>query len=289
MNLIKTFLISLGLLVVGLFLFKQNRNQSSVFESTQQSPTAQVRILTEQEQTSSDGEVSRHQQVVKWEREERNLDLKRMPLSISNGEATLKVEVTTKGVCFPGDTNAIEMDLRASPDHRVLMSLEELSEKGFVLSWQLPEDFLQKGKASHEFKLKVSDEPKQYGLFLCTARQGDNRCGEKPVRDINEIFTEHVRKDTNAGKETRNIFFQYLLVDNRGITAFSDFGIEGHKFEGLKKYVKDRKIQNNNFENEIDLAKKNMNTLLSLPFSFDGKTMKLELPKYNLADCAVEN
>jgi len=275
-----------GVLLISFFLLRgQKQAPPPVFESNDEN---QVRLVQPGEEKQSAQQAAKYQQMVKWEKEERRLDLKRMPLKVVNGEAILQVEVVTKGTCFPGDANAIEMDLNASPNHGLLVTVEELSGKQKNLSWQVPKDFLKEGIAKHEFKLKVSEEPTQYGFFLCTAGSGDSRCGDKPVKDINEIFTEHIRKDENAGKETRNIFFQYFFVDERGISSFSSYAKNDAKFEDLKKYAKGRKITNENYEKEIDVAKKNMKTLMSYPFSFDGKKIKVELPQYNVAACAGE-
>jgi len=283
----KIAIVLVGFALIVVFLLLRNRSEINVPSASEEAAQeAEIRIISPGEAKPNAEQAARYQQLVKWEKEERKLDLKRMPLRIVNGEAILNVEVVTKGTCFPGDANAIEMDLKASPDNRLLITLEELSGKEKPISWQLPKDFLTQGSAKHEFKVSIADEPTQYGFFLCTARSSDTRCGDKPVKDINEIFTEHLRKDENAGKETRNIFFQYFFVDTRGISAFSGFQKHDHKFENLKNYVKDRKIKNPNFEKEIDIAKKNMKTLMSYPFSFDGKNMKVELPQYNVAACA---
>lgn len=276
----------LAVLLVFALLFKLKKKVeiSMVEERTQE--YQQTRILPQEEKTTTPEQLEKYRELVKWEKEERKLDLKRMPLKVVNGEAILQVELVTKGTCFPGDANAIEMDLKAAPNHRLLATVEELSGKAETISWKVPETFLKEGSAKQEFKLKVSEEPVQYGFFLCTASSADSRCGDKPVKDINEIFSEHIRKDENAGKETRNIFFQYFMVDTRGISAFS--GIQKHdkKFDELKKYAVERKMKNKNFENEIDVAKKNMKTLLSYPFQFDGKKLSIELPQYNVAACA---
>lgn len=286
----KRILLAGAIVLVSVFLIFKSRKTSVTPEvEVVSQENQQIRIVSPEEQKATPQQVARYQQLVKWEKEERRLDLKRMPLKIANGEAVLNVEIVTKGTCFPGDANAIEMDLKASPNHRLLVTVEELSGKADTLSWKIPENFLKEGSAKHEFKLKVSEEPAQYGFFLCTASSADSRCGDKPVKDINEIFTEHIRKDENAGKETRNIFFQYFMVDTRGISAFSGTPKNDQKFEGLKKYAQERKMKNKAFDKEIDVAKKNMKTLLSYPFQFDGKKLTVELPQYNVAACAGGN
>jgi hypothetical protein len=276
-------------LLVFVLVFKSRRSVTPLEAEVVSQGDQQIKIVSPEEQKATPQQVERYRQLVRWEKEERKLDLKRMPLKIVNGEAILNVELVTKGTCFPGDANAIEMELKASPNHRLLATVEELSGKADTLSWKVPENFLKEGSAKHEFKLKVSEEPTQYGFFLCTASSADSRCGDKPVKDINEIFTEHIRKDENAGKETRNIFFQYFMVDSRGISSFSGIPKNDQKFEGLKKYAQERKMKNKAFEKEIDIAKNNMKTLLSFPFQFDGKKLTVELPQYNVAACAGGN
>jgi len=276
-------IVILGAIVVGAILLRLSGKRSEEIASAPASES-QVQILEEGAKEESQANIDSFRERVAWDRAEREIDLKRTPLPIENGEAVLNVEIATKGTCFPGDANAIEMDLKAAPEHKLLATLESLSGGGTSLFWDVPKDFLAKGSASHQFRLPVKKEPAQYGFFICTALSSDKRCGTKTIRDVNEIFTEHIRKDPNAGKELRNIFFQYFLLDNRGLSAFSSPPKGDAKFEALKTYVRQREAAGN-VNQEIDIAKKNIQTLVSFPFVFKDKKLKVELPQYNLAAC----
>jgi hypothetical protein len=166
-----------------------------------------------------------------------------------------------------------------------MATVESLSEGGQSLRWDLPGEFLERGTASHTFKLPVRSEPSHYGFFLCTAARFDSSCKNKTVRDINEVFTEHIRQKPRAGTELRTLFFQYMILDERGLAAFSHFKNENKNFEELKKYMKDRKLRSKQLEGEIEDVKKNMNTLFSYPLKFTGQKIKVELPKYNISSC----
>ncbi|NBW98675.1 hypothetical protein EBR03_03800 [bacterium] len=244
-----------------------------------------IKILDQNSPDESEEAREKYLKVVAWDQSERKINLKRTPVPIKEGEATLNVQLTTKGTCFPGDANAIEMDLNAAPNHKLLASLENLSGDGKSIHWDLPSDFLKTGSATQVFRIPAGSKPAQYGFYLCTADKSDKSCQGKTVRDINEIFTEHVRKDPKAGKELRILFFQYFIVDDRGVAAFSSYKNEDQKFEELKLYLKDRGLDGQNALREVDAAKKKMNTLLSYPFVFDGKSLKIELPQYNVAAC----
>jgi hypothetical protein len=195
------------------------------------------------------------------------------------------VKISTKGTCFPGDADAIEMDLKSSPSHKLLATLESLSDGGQSLSWNLPEDFLARGLANNTFNLPVRAEPSEYGFYICTANSSDKSCKDKVAKDVNYIFAEHIRKTPNAGKESRIIFFQYFLLDSRGLAAFASAKNNYKKFEELKFYGKERGIQSRKHDQEIEKVRNMMNTLYSYPFVFDGSTLRIELPKYNIEAC----
>ncbi|NBX75690.1 MAG: hypothetical protein EBQ92_03985 [Proteobacteria bacterium] len=282
--------ISIGV-ALGLLWFSWNAwNKKLPSDSSSSVPIIDsgIKILESESMEKSAAENEQHRKLVAWEQAERKINLKRTPVPIENGEATLEVQVTTKGTCFPGDANAIEMDLRAAPHHKLMATVEALSGAGKSLHWDLPDGFLAQGLASKTFKLPVGNHPTQYGFYLCTADRADKSCQGKTVRDINEIFTEHVRKDSNAGRELRTIFFQYFMLDERGVAAFSSYKNKDQRFEDLKQYAEERGVRGNNLANEIDGAKKKMNTLLSYPFVFDGTSLKIELPQYNLAACGQQ-
>lgn len=223
---------------------------------------------------------------IKWDKSQRKIGLSTYPIPIVNNEAILDLQVSTTTACFPGDANAIAMELKSSPSHKVLATLESLSGDGKSLSWDLPKSFFSAGKAGHEFRLPVSSEPVQYAFYLCTADSSDTSCRSKTVKDINEIFTEHIQKNPQAGKELRNIFFQYFILDERGLTAFADIPKGAQRFEDLKKYLQERQSSEKKMDEVIGLTKKNTQTLASLPFQFDGKKLKVELPEYRPEACA---
>lgn len=276
----------LGLLYLSWTAFKKRPELAPVPETA--SSDSGIKILDPNLPDESAEAKEKYLKVVSWDQSERKINLKRTPVPIEKGEAILNVQITTKGTCFPGDANAIEMDLNAAPNHKLLASLENLSGSGKSMHWDLPSDFLKTGIANQVFRIPAGSKPAQYGFYLCTADKSDKTCQGKTVRDINEVFTEHVRKDPNAGKEVRTLFFQYFIVDERGVAAFSSFKNEDQKFEELKLYLKDRGIDGQGAIREVDAAKKKMDTLLSYPFVFDGKSLRIELPQYNLAACGQQ-
>lgn len=226
-----------------------------------------------------------YQTLVRWDEAERNTRLKRLPLKVENGTVALNISLVLKGTCFPGDANAIEMDLKAAPNHKLMATLESLSAGGPSYSWDIPPEFLKERTATKTFTIPLSDRPSQYGFFICTADSTDKSCRDKTTRDVNEIFAEHLRKDAGAGQELRNIFFQYLLLGETGLVTFADARNDDKKFELLKKYVQDRDVDGKNPKADVDAAQKKMKTLQSFPFSFDGKNIKIELPQYDEKTC----
>lgn len=217
---------------------------------------------------------------------ERNLDLKRLPLKIVDQESVLFVELVMKPSCRPGDADAIQMDLKAAPDHKLMVTLEPLTRKTEALQWDVPSDFFTQGIVEKEFRIPVSEQPSLWGFFLCTAQSRDATCRDKAVTDINNIFTEHLNKKPKAGQQLRSIFYQVFLLDDWGVAAFADIPKTSKRFEQFEKYSVERGISSKESSRAFDLTQKNTETLLSLPFYFNGKTLRVELPKYKIDACA---
>lgn len=281
-----TFLVVL----VALFLGIKTKNiMSSKQQSEQPFSKNEIRILDPKESSNEQNFLSQQAKTqlerIQWDNSQRKMGLSTYPIPIVNNEAILDLEVVTTGSCFPGDANAIAMELKSSRSHKLLATLESLSGDGKSLSWDLPKSFFGIGKVEHEFRLPVSSEPVQYAFYLCTAESSDTSCRSKPVKDINEIFTDHIQKNPQAGKEPRNIFFQYFILDERGLTAFADIPKGEQRFEELKKYLQERQSSEKKMGESIALTKKNTQTLASLPFQFDGKKLKVELPEYRQEAC----
>ena len=225
------------------------------------------------------------QALVQRDKSEKSIGLKRMPLQVIGGEAHLKVILSLKPSCNPGDADAIIQELGAVTDHKLLATFEDLSGQQKSISWDIPENFIRSGKAENIFKVPIKPEPSQYGFFLCTAQKNDTTCREKEVTDVNLIFTEHLTQTSRADEVLRTIFFQYFLVDERGLAAFSKVSQFNDPFDKLKKYLDDIKASGKVARTEVDLTQQNMQTLDSLPSVFSKGTLILELPKFQEAAC----
>lgn len=200
-------------------------------------------------------------------------------------DSILNIELRFKRGCTPGDADAIELDLKAAPSNRLLATLEGMSQGTQAFSWDIPKDFFTTGIAKKQFKLKATSNPIQLGFYLCTHRGGSS-CQNKTVRDLNDIFTEHLRKKPEAGKEERVIFYQYFLLDENGLSIFDKGRMGQQQFDDLKKFHRENQFQGQAVEEGIDKTQKNMTTLASLPVIFEKDTLILELPKYDPAVCA---
>ena len=177
-------------------------------------------------------------------------------------------------------------EYKAANGKVLLGTLEGMSAGTKSFSWEVPKDFLTGGVAKKQFKIAATTKPIQLGFYLCTAKGGDKTCQNKKVRDINEIFTEHLTKKPKAGEEERVIFYQYFLVDDRGLTAFQGYPKGEQQFDELKKYAGVRKFQGEKINEGIDKAKAALTTLVSLPVVFNKDSLTIELPKYDVAACA---
>ncbi len=289
---VKVILVLVGVVFIGALVLRKKRSsletfkpENKVAESAPAAPSPEI-LTPEQVQAlpRSQGNI---QTIVQRDKMEKAVGFKQMPLTVEGGEAKLKVVLSVKPVCHPGDADAFIQDLKAEPSHKILASLEELTGKERKISWEIPKTIFKDGKAEKVFQIPVGPDPVQYGFFICTAKSRDTFCGDKPLKDVNEIFTEHMNKQPNAGKEPRNIFFQYFLVDDRGISGLTHIpkGPGNPIFDNLKKYVQDSKIESKPNHEEIELVKKGLKANSSLPAVFDNGTLTLVLPKFKESAC----
>jgi len=225
------------------------------------------------------------QQLVQRDKAEKSIGLKRMPLEVDGGKASLKVVLKLKPSCSPGDADAILQELTMDPSHKLLATFEDITGKEKGLSWEVPETLLKNGIAETVFKVPVKPEPSQYGFFLCTAKKNDSTCIEKEVSDINTIFTEHLTQNSSSEEVVRNIFFQYFIVDERGLATFTRIPKFDGPYQNLKQYLNDVNAPGKSNRAEIDAMKENLQTLDSLPSIFSQGTLVLELPKFRETAC----
>ncbi|MFM8316525.1 MAG: hypothetical protein ACKOA8_19770 [Deltaproteobacteria bacterium] len=228
------------------------------------------------------------QQVVEWEKKDlalRNANMTTLSLPKEGEDSVLNIELKVKMGCQPGDADAIAMDLKAAPENRLLATLEGMSQGTKSFSWEVPKEFLSSGVTRTQFKIKASKDPIQLGFYLCTSK-GGNSCQNKKIKDINEIFNEHLLAKKDAGKEERVIFYQYFLLDENGLSLFEKSPQGKQPFDEIKKMSQERKFQGQRVEAGIDKAQEAIETLRSLPVIFQKDTLILELPKYDVAACA---
>jgi len=228
------------------------------------------------------------EQVKAWEKQdlaERQLEFQNFLLPKEGSDSVLNIELKILPSCFPGDADAIGMDLKASPTFKLLGTLEGMSRGTLSESWEVPKDLFSKGSATTRFKLKARKEPLQLGFYVCTSKDGTS-CQGKKVRDINDIFTEHLTKKSRAGQEERMIYYQYFLLDERGLRAFQGNPKGKAHFENLKKYAAERQFQGKDVNEGIDKAKEALETLISMPVKFEKETLIVSLPKYDAVECA---
>lgn len=219
------------------------------------------------------------QTLVQWNQLEQNAQLIRMPLPEANGETVVPLTLSIVNVCHPGDANALELELKARPTHKAMLTLENLSTKK-VYRQDLAAGFWRTPETPIEFRIPPVTAPTQFGLYLCTAEASDEECGSKPFPDLNQIFAEHSRRDPKAGQESRTLFFQYVLVDERGAATFGRVA-GAQNFTNLKAYAQARKIA----EEPIERAEKLTLALKGYPLEIQGQRLKIPLPKYDVSAC----
>ena len=215
-------------------------------------------------------------QTLEWSRMEHAADMVRSELPQAGGKASLKIQVVIKPTAYPGDADAIEMDLQSRP-RAVLVSLENLK-SGAGYSWELPSDFLKTAKAEKTFEVPVSEKPEQFGLFLCTAPKEEKNCHNKPYKDINKIFLEHIRKDTGPASKIGPFSFNTFSWITGESQAFGTPAQGESQFVNLKKYLEARGILK---EDQLDSAKKLTHTLGSLPLKLSSSGVSIELPHFS--------
>jgi len=267
------------------FLFspRNNKGQERFLNSASESALTTPQEASFDHGTFPELDAEAHEIRLALDQKERSIGLKRTPLAFENGKALLNLEILTTPSCNPGDADAIEMHLKAAPSQKLLISVQTASQQTIDF-WDVPLAFLKGAKLTHQFTLPVEDIPKSYGLFLCTAPLEENHCNQAPLRDLNEVFTMHLRKDPGLSEQRVQIFFQYFFVDEIGLAAFSGFP-KPHKFASLKRYLQERDVTGVEAGRFIDESQQQMTTLLSFPFVFDNKTVRVQLPQYDARTC----
>lgn len=280
--------------VIALFILLQ-KTQSNMGLSPSQNETisnefpSAPQIIDPNQQTQyqqTPATIERAQKMAKIILQEKQIGMIGMELPKEGDYSILNIDLKINPGCNPGDADAIAMELNAAPTHKLLATVEGMNTKDQNFSWEIPKDFLSTGKAEHQFKIKTGEEPIQFGFYLCTANSNDKTCQDKEVTDMNVIFTEHLTKAERLGEKTRVIFYQYLLMDTNGLSVFEEPPKGDQKISELKKYAQERKFQGDKVEQGIDRAKKELQTLLSMPIKLGKDKIKLELPKYDAAACA---
>ena len=282
-----------GTLVVLIFLILRNQSQkvenispnSNIDTGTPQNVVI-IPAPTDKPSSNSTFEQKQITKYAKWQLQEKNLGLRGIELPKDGQKSVLTIEVKIKPYCTPGDADAIEMELKANSQNQLLATLEGMGSVKESFTWKIPKDLFTSGVAQQEFKISTTEKPLQYGFYLCTASSLDKTCQDKKLRDINEIFTEHLTKQTNLGQEKRIIFYQYLLFDERGVSFFEDVPRGEQKIKELKDYARERDFQGDKIEEGIDKASVGLQTLRSLPVQIDKNRLVLELPKYDPIACA---
>jgi len=278
------------LFIVMVVVFSKKR-ESSVSVQETKNPTPSLleksapKIIQDLSNPPTASSRAEFQSLIKKDRAEKEIGLQRMALPREGNQAQLKVVLSIKPSCAPGDADAILLDLEKAPSHRLLATFEDLSENQKSLTWEVPQSLFKEGRAEKVFQVPVHSEPIQYGFFLCTANKNDTTCSDKKVQDINEIFTEHLTKKPNAGQQLRNIFFQYFLVDDRGLASFSQISKGEKVYDKLKKYVDETKAPGKPNRAEIDTMKTTLKTVDSLPAVFSNDKLILQLPKFKESAC----
>lgn len=276
-------------IVFGLLVFKR---KSAVSPSTTPANSSESSVLNNETKlvTPQEGLPSRMspEEVKVWSKQdlaERQLELERLVLPKEGADSVLNIELKILPSCFPGDADAISMDLNASPNHQLLGTLEGMSVGTLSFSWNVPKELFSTGIARNKFKIRATKEPIQLGFYLCTSKGGGS-CQGKKARDLNEIFTEHLTKKPNAGQEERMIFYQYFLLDEQGLRVFSGVPRGKSHFDKLKKYAAERGFQGQNVNEGIDKAQEAIETLMSLPVKFEKNNLILSLPKFDAVACS---
>lgn len=206
---------------------------------------------------------------------ERGLLLKRTPLEIVDGKATIPFSIRVKRTCYAGDGNAIKEDLRRDPLKKLYLTFESVDGGKEIYPSELSKSFLEGGETGSSFKVPVTDKPKQYGVYLCTSSSGGN-CGSKPHLDINDVFMDQLNHP-NATPPDRAFFFQYALVDADGMATFSEFPASDQVFTGLNQYLSQERGLSD-VEKATNHTKEWTQNLNNLPLTTGNGKLGIELP-----------
>lgn len=279
----KTLILLTAALVIVIGFLALNHRKDRDLTNSQESP----RILSS-DSPSETTPVSpeKAERILAWSQSERKAFLKRLPLEVKDGKANVKVSVSLLKRCEPGDLDAIRLDFNKDRQKRLKIGFENLENDREAYFSELPDNFFEKNKFEFQFSIPVSDTPAQYGFFVCSNKNAE-KCSEKEFKEINDIFVEHHNNKEYTPKD-RLYFFQYALIDSRGIAVFGIHPKGDEPFQAIETYVQERGVSSLAAKTVLEKSKKWTHLLGSLPVKFTGTSVELEIPQYSKEACEGE-
>lgn len=222
---------------------------------------------------------------------ETQMELKRMPLRREKGTALLDFTISIPRRCPIGDADAIKLDLDASPEKRILISVEPLDPADTSFKPQVEvvgPELLQTGR-SVLFKVPLRERSIAMGVFVCKDSQKKGRCLGKPFEDLNAIFSEY----SKAGGVLKNpppdrtYFFQFLSIQKgESLVAFAPNIVKDDALRSVTKYLDATGTAGNGtvHRQQGELIKDLTLATRSLPVAF-GSSLRVDLPLHDLNRC----
>lgn len=122
--------------------------------------------------------------------------------------------------CYLGDIDAMNMEAQYAKGSRFIMTLEPLAQKQLPMASQEISLRELSTEFSRTLSLQLESQPAHYGIFICRDTAKTNRCQNKKMVDLNQIFHKYFNDKAgfaDYAKVEKIYFFQYLLLQKHRV------------------------------------------------------------------------
>lgn len=201
--------------------------------------------------------------------------------------------ISSDARCMVGDLDIIGKELEHSPESKLLLTIEPLqpSDDGPYVAKEITIAKIA-GGVRIPLLLPRSDGLRHMALYVCKDSTGEGRCRDKSVGDLNKVYQAYY--PLNGGKPVSQnyratdkiYFFQYLLLDGDSLVAF-DTEATVKASDKLEGYLVERTRKSSEAREVVGRVSKMNDTINSVPVTFTGSYIHLDLPRLDQSICAA--
>ena len=208
-------------------------------------------------------------------------------------ETAFYFTISSDGRCMVGDLDIIGKELEHSPESKLLLTVEPLqpTDDGPYVSKEITIARIA-GGVRIPLLLSRGEGLRHMALYVCKDSTGEGRCRDKSVVDLNKVYQTYY--PLNGGKPVgenyratdKIYFFQYLLLDGDSLVAF-DTEATVKESKQLEGYLVERTRKSSEAKEVVSRVSQMNDTINSVPVTFTGSYIHLDLPRLDQSICAA--